>query len=73
MIQVRAFIYVAFFYLWSLLASLVMLPTLLGLFWAALSLRLPGPVAAYMNIFADALTACALFAIGLALFIIYAA
>jgi len=45
----------------------MVLPTLLGLCWATLGLRLPGPVAAYMNIFADALTACALFAIGLGL------
>jgi malonate transporter len=45
----------------------MVLPTLLGLGWAMLGLRLPGPVADYMNIFADALTACALFAIGLGL------
>lgn len=45
----------------------MVLPTLLGLGWAALGLRLPVPVVAYMNIFADALTACALFAIGLGL------
>ena len=38
-----------------------------GWVWAALGLRLPVPVVAYMNIFADALTACALFAIGLGL------
>jgi len=45
----------------------MVLPTLLALCWAAMGLRLPAPVAAYMNIFADALTACALFAIGLGL------
>jgi malonate transporter and related proteins len=45
----------------------MVLPTLLGLAWAVLGFPLPGPVAAYMNILADALTACALFAIGLGL------
>ena len=41
--------------------------TLIGMLWAALDVRMPGPVAAYLGIFADALTPCALFAIGLGL------
>jgi predicted permease len=45
----------------------MVLPTLLALCWAVMGLGLPVPVSAYMNILADALTACALFAIGLGL------
>jgi malonate transporter and related proteins len=45
----------------------VMLSTLLGLAWSALHLPLPSAVTAYLSIFADALTPCALFAIGLGL------
>jgi predicted permease len=45
----------------------IVLPTLIGLAWAFAGLPLPPPVAAYMTMFADALTACALFAIGLGL------
>ena len=41
--------------------------TLLGVAWSILGVRLPGPLAAYLNIFAGALTPCALFAIGLGL------
>jgi malonate transporter and related proteins len=41
--------------------------TLIGLAWAIAGLRIPTPVAAYMNILAAALTPCALFAIGLGL------
>jgi predicted permease len=35
--------------------------------WSVLDLRMPGPVTAYFGILADALTPCALFAIGLGL------
>jgi len=45
----------------------MMLSTLLGLAWTIGGLPLPAPLAAYMNIFAGALTPCALFAIGLSL------
>ena len=45
----------------------MMLSTLLGLAWAIGGLPLPAPLVAYMNIFAGALTPCALFAIGLSL------
>src|SRR5882762_2031670 len=41
--------------------------TPIGMLWSVLGLRMPGPVAAYFGIFADALTPCALFAIGLGL------
>lgn len=53
--------------LWLILVNPVMLSTLAGLLWSALRLPVPGPVAAYARIFADALTPCALFAIGLGL------
>lgn len=45
----------------------MVLATLVGLAWAIAGWRIPGPVAAYLNIFAGALTPCALFAIGLGL------
>jgi predicted permease len=45
----------------------MVLSTLIGMLWSVLGLRMPGPVAAYLGIFADALTPCALFAIGLGL------
>ena len=45
----------------------MVLSTLIGLAWAISGLPIPKPVAAYLNIFADALTPCALFAIGLGL------
>ena len=45
----------------------MVLSTLVGMFLALLGLRIPAPVAAYLNILADALTPCALFAIGLGL------
>src|ERR1700746_1268037 len=45
----------------------MVLSTLIGLAWAIAGLPIPAPVAAYMNIFAAALTPCALFAIGLGL------
>jgi predicted permease len=51
----------------QILLDPMVLPTLLGLGWATLGIRLAAPVVAYMNIFADALTPCALFAIGLGL------
>src|ERR1700754_732097 len=43
----------------------MVLSTLIGLAWAITGLPIPAPLAAYMNIFSDALTPCALFAIGL--------
>ncbi len=45
----------------------MVLSTLIGLAWAITGLPIPAPLAAYMNIFAAALTPCALFAIGLGL------
>jgi predicted permease len=45
----------------------LVLSTLIGLVWASSGLAIPVPVAAYLNIFAAALTPCALFAIGLGL------
>ena len=43
----------------------MVLSTLVGVAWAASGVPMPGPVNAYLQILADALTACALFAIGL--------
>jgi hypothetical protein len=45
----------------------MVLSTLIGMLWSAVGLRMPGPVNAYLGILADALTPCALFAIGLGL------
>jgi hypothetical protein len=45
----------------------MVLSTLIGMLLSILGLRMPGPVTAYLNILADALTPCALFAIGLGL------
>jgi len=45
----------------------MVLSTLVGLAWAILGMPVPAPVAAYLNMLADALTPCALFAIGLGL------
>ena len=45
----------------------MVLSTLLGLAWTIAGLPIPAPIAAYLNIFAAALTPCALFAIGLGL------
>ena len=45
----------------------MVLSTTIGLAWAITGLPIPAPLAAYMNIFAGALTPCALFAIGLGL------
>ena len=45
----------------------MVLSTLIGMLWSVLDLRMPGPVVTYLGIFADALTPCALFAIGLGL------
>jgi malonate transporter and related proteins len=45
----------------------MVLSTLIGMLLSALDLRMPGPVTAYLGILADALTPCALFAIGLGL------
>ena len=45
----------------------MVLSTLLGLAWAIAGWPVPAPVSAYLNIFAAALTPCALFAIGLGL------
>ena len=43
----------------------MVLSTLVGIAWAAAGVPMPGPVNVYLQILADALTACALFAIGL--------
>jgi predicted permease len=43
----------------------MVLSTLVGVAWAAAGVPMPGAVNAYLQILADALTACALFAIGL--------
>jgi predicted permease len=51
----------------QILLNPMVLSTLIGLAWAIAGLPIPVPVAAYMNIFAAALTPCALFAIGLGL------
>src|SRR5215831_16595306 len=51
----------------QILLNPMVLSTLIGLAWAITGLRIPAPLAAYMNIFAAALTPCALFAIGLGL------
>ncbi len=45
----------------------MVLSTLIGIAWSALGAPMPGPISAYLHILADALTACALFAIGLGL------
>jgi len=45
----------------------MVLSTLIGVAWSALAIPMPAPVGAYLRILADALTACALFAIGLGL------
>jgi malonate transporter len=45
----------------------LVISTLIGLLWSVLGLRMPEPVTAYLGILADALTPCALFAIGLGL------
>jgi malonate transporter len=45
----------------------MVLSTALGLTWTIAGLPLPAPMVAYLNIFAGALTPCALFAIGLGL------
>jgi len=47
--------------------SPMVISTLIGMLWSVLDLRMPGPVTAYFGILADALTPCALFAIGLGL------
>src|SRR6201984_693414 len=45
----------------------MVLSPLIVMLWSAVGLRMPGPVTAYFGILADALTPCALFAIGLGL------
>ena len=45
----------------------LVISTLIGMLLSVLDLRMPGPVTAYLGIMADALTPCALFAIGLGL------
>jgi predicted permease len=45
----------------------MVISTLIGMLWSVLDLRMPRPVVTYLGIFADALTPCALFAIGLGL------
>lgn len=51
----------------QILINPMVLSTLIGLAWAITGLPIPAPLAAYLNIFAGALTPCALFAIGLGL------
>jgi malonate transporter len=51
----------------QILLNPMVLSTLIGLAWTITGLPMPAPLAAYMNIFAAALTPCALFAIGLSL------
>jgi malonate transporter and related proteins len=55
--------------LWPLVRQVVLNPlvlsTALGIAWAMSGLPMPQPVDAFLKIFADALTACALFALGL--------
>ena len=48
-------------------ANPMVISTLIGILLSVLDLRMPGPVTAYFGILADALTPCALFAIGLGL------
>ena len=45
----------------------MVISTVIGMLLSLLDLRMPGPVTAYFGILADALTPCALFAIGLGL------
>ena len=45
----------------------LVISTLIGMLLSVLNLRMPVPVTTYLGIFADALTPCALFAIGLGL------
>ncbi len=45
----------------------MVLSTLIGMLFSVLDLHMPAPVTAYLGILADALTPCALFAIGLGL------
>ncbi len=45
----------------------MVISTLIGMLLSVLNLRMPAPVTTYLNILADALTPCALFAIGLGL------
>jgi hypothetical protein len=45
----------------------MVISTLIGMLLSLLNLRMPGPISAYLGILADALTPCALFAIGLGL------
>jgi malonate transporter and related proteins len=45
----------------------MVISTLIGMLLSVLGLRMPGPVTAYLGILANALTPCALFAIGLGL------
>jgi len=47
--------------------SPMVISTLIGMLLSVLDLRMPGPVTAYFGILADALTPCALFAVGLGL------
>src|ERR1700733_2915292 len=45
----------------------MVISTVIGILWSVFGLRMPRPVTAYFGILADALTPCALFAIGLGL------
>jgi hypothetical protein len=50
-----------------ILLNPMVLATLVGIIWSALRIPMPMPVDAYLNILANALAPCALFAIGLGL------
>jgi len=56
-----------FFLVKQIVVNPLVLSTLIGLAWAIAGWPIPAPIATYMNIFAAALTPCALFAIGLGL------
>lgn len=51
----------------TILINPVMVSTIFGLIWSVMGLRLPTAAGTYAGIFADALTPCALFSIGLGL------
>ena len=56
-----------FFLAKQIVLNPLVLSTLTGLAWAIAGWPIPAPIATYLNIFAAALTPCALFAIGLGL------
>jgi predicted permease len=52
---------------WQVAVNPMVSSTVLGMLWSALGLGMPAGIGAYLAILADALTPCALFAIGLGL------